>query len=81
MCERACAMTAAACAARAWWSARHTWEPELASGEWLALALHHVLRIHGDARRFFPAAVQDRVAELLFRLHREGRQYSLVPLG
>jgi hypothetical protein len=79
MCERTCAITAAACAARTWWSGRHTWEPELASGEWLTLALHHVLRIHSDTRRPVPAAVQDRVAELLFRLHREGRQYSLVP--
>jgi hypothetical protein len=78
VCERAVAVTAAACAVRTWWTARPTWEPELASGEWLALALHHILRQYDDGRRTFPATVHDRVAELLFRLHRESRQYSLA---
>ena len=78
VCDRGCAIIAAASAVLTWWHGRATMEPELASGDWLVLALHLVLARCGDGRRIAPVGLRDRVYDLLLHMYREGRPFSLT---
>ena len=78
VCERACVTTAAASAVLSWWHGRADWEPELASGDWIVLAIDRLLASVGDARRLAPKSVRERVFEILLRWHHERRPLSIV---
>ena len=78
--RRHCLLHAGASCLWTWLFNRESLGEFFARGEWLVLALDRLMTALAPPRSPIPTAFTDRVASELFRLHREDRLFSIVPL-
>jgi len=78
--RRHCLLHAGASCLWMWLFNRESLGEFFARGEWLVLALDRLMTALVPPRGPIPTAFTDRVANELFRLHREDRLFSIIPL-
>ncbi|WP_394826133.1 acyl-CoA dehydrogenase [Pendulispora albinea] len=78
ICERYCVLHAAVVCAYTWARNRQDMDPAFGGGHWLVLCLQRLLQRVG-IHQPVPDGIRDHVAELLVRLHRESRSFSVIP--
>ncbi|AFZ36495.1 acyl-CoA dehydrogenase domain-containing protein [Stanieria cyanosphaera PCC 7437] len=78
--KKYCTLHAAACCLHMWIYNRTLLGEFFASGEWLVLSLHRLLRTIRPMPYFISEVYLENVAQELVRLHRENKLFSIVPI-